>query len=329
MGYSEPVSCFYNVNNKIFFNGLTLTKSAYNFMYNHLEEYLKLHKETKKVIFILSYNGFFYDQSEEISDYNYYKALLYFLFSTDITSKNIDKILKNNLIQDKNKNKTITPVKETQHNHRLYILPYLVPHFSTHDKKDFYNNVMNNLQSWEKIIKLLKEKNIDYEIIIPPYNALYLTIIKDKGCYNYVNIIKKFLVEKADVVHDFAFVNRITSIDITSPDNFWYFSPDHPNSFFGNKLLIFLFFRQYADKNLYMELNKNNIDKQLKKQEDLFNDYIKRKKPYIDNYLKELSKVNPVDYKIYINEDKMLNGIIQDNDLLKYHTENFSKRNFD
>ena len=141
-----------------------------------------------------------------------------------------------------------------------------------------------NFEYIEKILTLFDEKKIEYEIIIPQYNAVYLAILDIKNQTKRFEKVKRYLVKRVGVVYDFAFVNRLTSTNMLDGSNYIYYLVDHPNKFFGYKLFKFLFFREDADKAIYLVLNKKNIEQQLKKEEVLLKNFIKNNKEYVYYY---------------------------------------------
>ena len=162
-------------------------------------------------------------------------------------------------------------------------IPNFIP-YSYKSEEELDKIEKENYEYIDKIIDLFEKNNIEYEIIIPQYNAIYLVSLDNKKQTKRLERIKRHLVNRAGVVYDFAFVNRLTSTNLLDGSNYIYYLPDHPNKFFGYKLFKFLFYREDADKDIYLTLTKKNIEQQLKKEDILLRDFIKNNRAYVYYY---------------------------------------------
>ena len=275
---------------KNFYNAIYVSTYSYKTLYNCVKRYVNLHKETKKVVIVLSYTTFLSegeyekDSNEQVNNKNY---LINVLFSKDNTFSNIDLIINcfRKLIRY-----TIFKKQKEFCFHPIISQPNIVDQ-QVLDKKN-----LNKIEYLTKTVDFLKENNIEYQIVIPPNNAVYLCLLK---YYNFDVLIEKFkrnLVEHFDVVYDFLFVNRITSTNTFSKYNYWFCYPDHPSHNFSYKLILFLFFNNTSDDSIYMKLTKNNIDEKLKTQKKLINNFIKENKDYVNYYIENATE-NSVENK--------------------------------
>jgi len=301
IGFSEAGVLFNDSNiSEYFINEITTTTNSFKSLYLCVKEYIKVHNETKKVVIIVPCNKFFGTSDNEkdvVKKINNNEIFLKLLLSKYNTEKNIDSIIQpifNNIFSKNENIKT---------NYIYFIYPYavLTKYYTAHKEIVEKDNI-EKIEYLEKIINLLKNKNIEYKIIIPPYNAVHLSLIKEYGYEAVYENMKKVLVDKFGIIYDFSFVNRLTKTNTYADYNYWFYLPDHPSPHFGYKILTFLFFNESADDSIFVKLTKENVDEQLKKQKELLNRFIADNKNYVDFYEKNVTDINEY-YKIYLTED--------------------------
>jgi len=286
IGFSEPHLNFSEREfNKEYFNQLFFSYNNYKGIYEHIEQYLRLHPETKHVKFFVSYNSFFFFFyiEQTLKKNAYFDKFIYLFFSKDITEKNYEKFywdISNKFHEILNK---FIPKTVKEDSFLYEYIPNFIP-YSYKSEEELDKIEKENYEYIDKIIDLFEKNNIEYEIIIPQYNAIYLVSLDNKKQTKRLERIKRHLVNRAGVVYDFAFVNRLTSTNLLDGSNYIYYLPDHPNKFFGYKLFKFLFYREDADKDIYLTLTKKNIEQQLKKEDILLRDFIKNNRAYVYYY---------------------------------------------
>jgi len=292
-----------------FSNFIIVSNDNYQTIYKCIKHYVETHKETKKIIFVLPISSFYTIQPDRKDEYEISKIkfLSKMLLSIDITKSNIYFLINKIFLYLSNKKicKINYPYSRTNfYNPFIKFIDYYKAF--VYNQSDFFNPFVmlpdyakrknqvdkDNMQKFkylEKCINFLKEKNIDVAFVIPPENTIQLVNIKFHNYYSILDKIKRFAVEKSDNVYDFSIINRLTSINSFSEYNYWFQFPDHPGNNFAYKILISLFYENDSDDSIYVKLTKDNIDKQLKKQEERLNQFITENKRYIDTYIENCS----------------------------------------
>ena len=275
-----------------FSNFIIVANDSYKTIYKSIKYYVETHNETKRVIFILPISSFYtaqpyyddeYEYEYEISKINFLSKMLLSIYST---RANIDFLI--NKISYYIFNKKTWKINYP-YNQSDFFNPYvMLPDYSNHKELIDKDNI-KKFKYLEKCIEYLKEKNIDFVFIIPPENTIQLANIEFHNYYSILEKIKRFAVKKSDNVYDFSIINRLTSINSFSEYNYWFQYPDHPSNNFSYKILISLFYENDSDDSIYVKLTKDNIDKQLERQKELLNQFIKENKKYVDDYLENCS----------------------------------------
>jgi len=298
VGFSEAEVLFSNsLLSDFFINGIMTTTNSFKTLYLCVKEYFKVHHETKKAVIIIPCNKFFGTSDNEqdvIKKLSNNQAFLKILLSKYNTENNIDSIIQpifNNIFKKENIENGIS----------FYPYAVISDYYKTHKEIVDKDNI-EKIEYLERIINLLKDKNIEYQIIIPPYNAVHLVLMKKLGYEIIYENMKRVLVDKFDNVYDFSFVNRLTKTNTYADYNYWFYLPDHPSTNFGYKLLMLILFNKYGDNSIYVKLTKDNIEEQLKHQKELLNKFISENKDYTDFYIKNASDINEL-YKINLNEN--------------------------
>ena len=293
IGGSDAETLFFCRLNDYFYNGIYLKHKVLKIKnyYKVLKRYLELHTETEIVILVINYASFF-SHNNDIPDYNHTKTLqdmLYPLFSIDASKESFN-ILKYKITSLFYKNE----YKEKTNEVVTWFNPYNTPSYKFDKLQEKENN--EDLLYFDKVINLLKEKNIKYYILIPPYNSMVLKIINSNERYaNEINRIKRHMTYIASNIYDSAFINKHTKANLLQ-DNFLHiYGGDHPNYIFGIKFFKVFFDEKNADKDFYRILTKENIEEQLNRQNK-----------EIKNYTQQTEK----DYEKFFNLPEVRNHII-------------------
>jgi len=261
-----------------------------------------LHPETKNVYIFLSNNNCFSNESNGFSQFEDTKNLNikdYIVLLTSInTLKDSFMSIKNGKpfsLKMYNEDKffilddfNLDEVKKF----KLRYYPYFNQQFAK-DKNELDALYSNNEKYLKKITKLLKEKNINYIFIVPPSHALYTALFfKSRDVYSYraLEKQKRLAVSLSDNdVYDFSIINQYTSADILNNDNYYWENLTHGTFLLGLK--IFKILRNPSlqempgfEYNLYVKLNKKNINIQLKNQREQVKDYIINNKKFISQF---------------------------------------------
>ncbi|MCR5261386.1 MAG: hypothetical protein K6C94_06055, partial [Candidatus Gastranaerophilales bacterium] len=147
----------------------------------------------------------------------------------------------------------------------------------------------NNIFYLKKIVEFLKQNNIDYQIVFVPYHSLYAAMISEYPVIKEtMDNIKRASVEISDKdVYDFFIVNKYTTCDITK-NNYMYHDALHPNIIWGMKIFKILHNNEH-EKDIFVKINKNNIEKHLAEQTKKTNEYKTKNKELVE-YNLELNK---------------------------------------
>lgn len=251
---------------RYFFNQIAIQSVNVDDQYKILKDYLYFHPETKNVNIFLTYPIFVYNTGRPISSLNRYnfnlQELFFLLLSEETTKKSFEEIKKSKKIDFRDYTNKYLPLDE----HKYLSFGYYpnISFTNPSDKETVQNMKKVQLPYYEKMISLLKEKNINYRIIIPPYHAIYSSIIyKVPHIQEMIDDIKRMCVELSENdVYDFSVINQYTTQDYDDT-NYLYTDFVHPNQILGFKIFKVLH-DNYSEKDLYVKLNKENIEQQIK-----------------------------------------------------------------
>lgn len=251
--------------------------------YEMLSAFLDLHPETKKVYIIFNYAWLYEDAHLCLTPYTgkYYNLneLYFFLYSLNTTKKSFQVLI------DNIKNQFLPkPVKK---NEELTFEPHDILSYSKNENVlKLLNNYENkNYFYLKKTNELLNKKNIEYTYIIPPHNASFLVVVhKNKLYKEKLENMKQFLVENSQEVYDLAFINKYTKTSMLK-DNVLFINYNHVNELFGIIIYKIFFDSQNADHSLYKKLTKSNINKIIKEENDLLDNFYTENKEYSDLYI--------------------------------------------
>ncbi len=293
---------------KRFFNNLSFDGINYSQYKEILDNYLKFHPETKKVIIVINYINIINDIQISLPECKETNLTLReyqnILFSTNATMNSLL------LLKDSFVNKYINTDNTTGIDNKFFIefKPKQSDKFeSSLEELDRVEN--KNFNSIISLIKMLDEKNIDYVFIIPPYNSVFLAITNgQKNAQKKIDNFKRFLVKTVPEdkkIYDFAFVNKYTSSDLSENKDALYINLSHPSIIFGTKIFKILYKDKDADKSIYFLLNRKNIESVIKKENNLLTNYIKNNYETIQYYkeLRETQREEDILYLKRIYED--------------------------
>ena len=260
-----------------------------------INNYLELHPKTKNVIIIINYIKLLDDYCPittlpQFKKSYTIKELCQVLFSIETTQKSLN-IYKRILKHKFNRNK-----KEEKNNDRknyneyqtIYYKPKLVPSFYI-TEENLNKLEKKNFKEIKDFIKMLEKKGVNYTLIIPPYSALYLSLINSNELWQEkIDNYKKYLVSivaEDKKIYDFAFVNKYTSSNTIENKEALYRNCNHPSIIYGAKIFKILFDEEKADTSIYYKLNKRNINYIIKKENMLLKKYIKENKELVKLFL--------------------------------------------
>lgn len=281
---------------------------------NYVKFFISIHPETRTVIFPVEYAGYYFDSSQYYQKFPVIKnknlTIKEFteLFLSNETTKLSLKKLLNNYRLIFNKERYINNNEDIYH----YFDDNSFKLFNNSNNIDIRNRDKNkyvvyvdrnysyNLKGLQKnTFQYLKENiesfenhNIDVTYIIPPYHALMQSKIYKEFNYEDIENIKRLLTQKTNGrVIDFAYINKYTTENLK--DTYLYNDINHPITYKYNLFYCVLNnLKEYKDKNIYVELTKDNIEKVLKEQRLLLEQYISNNHEYINDFLRIVEERN-------------------------------------
>ena len=304
IGGSELHTLFNKNENQPLLNTITNSVASYQVFYEILKYYLELHPETKKAYFFICYPSFFNVEREDFIIEKERQNLLLKKIKLLLSTNGLKVIINNKKWEANNQN-----------GRRYY--PFNSDFcFATDAHYD--ENTEKNLMYASKIVELLKEKNIDVEFIIPPYNAVYLALLySNSDNYKLIEKIKRFFIDNYGIVYDFSVINKYSGQNLLDDTAYMFHDPNHGNDFYGSKLIrTMLFDRKYGAGYLYIKHTKDNIEANLLKQRKDIEKYIKENKKYYNFYLSVAQKKgeikNPGSYYKFFKYDSIPEEIWDD-----------------
>jgi len=270
-----------------FFNRICINSTSYKEQYVLLKDYLHFHPETKNAYIILCYPVFLNHKGEPISKLEgeklNLKELAFLFFSKETTQRSITKFKYRKYYKETfDKNNIYYYPENIKFEFEYY--PNTIPDLRI--SKEMQQKLKNeNIEYFKKIINLLKEKNINYTIIIPSYHAIYQSMIFEiPYMKETIEGLKRLCVKMSENdVYDFSVVNKYTTHDIIN-NNYLYVDLVHPNYVMGLKIFK-VFHDNISERDMYVKLNKRNIEQQIKYQNKLISDYDKNNKDTVSKYM--------------------------------------------
>ena len=315
LGSSSTYALFFQRNfYRYYFNLLCKDHFSYEQQYYLLKDYLHFHPETKKVYIFITYPSFYEDCSEPVSHFDgdelNFKDYMFLLFSAETTKRSLKCIKEGKLNQYKDfiifesihiikdieklinqKFKTNINLFQSKEEQQPYTQKYVFsffPNIVSHghfEKEKNENTVKLNCEYLKKMSELLKEKNIDMHIVIHPYHAIYLSMLaEDPNLQKIIDDLKRTCVQISDNdVYDFSVINKYTTSDYADK-NFLYTDFVHPNYVLGMKVFKVLH-DNISEDNLYLKLNKKNVEEQIKNSHIKIENYRKKNRSLVNDYL--------------------------------------------
>lgn len=248
-----------------------------------LKVFLELHPECKTLILPVSYPNFYTKNSNFLNKYNSnrltFKEFVSLYLSMDITSKNIKKIIYQ--VKDKFNNNNDNINNNNNNEREIGEFVTIFPKM-TYEVDLFDDDSFNHLK---EISKMCKEKNVEIICLIEPLHMYYISQIYKNNKFNEIKKVKIFLVNEFENVLDFSIFNEINEINIL--ENYLFSDVIHPSTFYGKIVFDVILEKNNNEiyKNLYIKLNKKNIDKHIIDFEKNIIKYSNNNKDEIETYL--------------------------------------------
>ena len=260
----------------------------------YLDYILTIHPEIETIIFPVEYAFFGVNDIDRTPQINQKKRTINtisrLLFSRETTIKSIKKttLFISNFPNSLKELKTQGSIANETIEQNIFggsneISSFVQRNYSDCIPKPF-------LKSKYEALKRLKEisinKNKEIIFIFPPYHALAQAYLYKTNKNSEIENIKKYVVENfpTSKIIDYAFINSITSEPIENTPN--YRDIIHP---IGEPGFIFYctlkYPAEFKDKNLYVELSKENINSTLKWQKNRLEQYLIQNSQYINNFI--------------------------------------------
>lgn len=292
MGSSNTMTLFDNKEfYAYYFNLLCQNQMNYKQQYFLLKNYLHFHPETKTVFLFITYSAFWYEKGFFLKEDTFHtynlQEIIFLLLSIDSTKKSLGKIkqegFKNILKRHFNKKDNDLLFLDEKDLTSYQYYPNAIPDFHV-DKSEHIKIKEENIEYLIKIIKLLKEKNIETRIIIPPHHAIMLAVIDElPHVRETVDYVKKLCVNLTDNdIYDFAVINKYTTVELNNK-NYIFQDMLHANLIMGLKIFRAIH-DNITEQNLYVKLNKQNIDEEIKKQHEQVKEFEQNNKPTVMKY---------------------------------------------
>ncbi len=278
---------------------LVLMSLSYKEYYQILQTFIEVHPEVKTVFFPLDCHSFLFDLDDygAIPEYDHKKHLsvhefinVYFSFQT--TFKSLQTLY--DMIKNANYTEPPRPGAVVIPKNRLRPAPENT--LSEQKRK-------NDIYYIEKIIDLLKAKDIDIVCFIPPVNYIYLqdALIPEK--IEVLENVKRLVASKGVNIYDFTKKNRYNTQRLD--ETCLFFDIVHANNLYGNIVYKNLT-KQKDDKSVYRIITKENAEAYNKLSLKELNEYKKTYKDYIDEYFTfpyGVDWLDPANRKVIPKED--------------------------
>ena len=269
---------------------------------NYVKFFVKNHPELKTVIFNIEYASYYFDKKDLFPEIKSSKLTIQeiarLFLSVDTTISSIKKLKK-----DPKKIFNKTRYKNKQHKYQEYFNREKLFNndeiTNKTDAEDIEYNVFikrnNNhymkglkkdiLEHFEEYINFFEENNVNVIYIFPAYHAMLQSkIYKDFDYKDIENIKRLFATKAKGKVLDFAYINKYTTEDLDK--TYLYVDLIHPYSYKYNFFYCTLNnLNAYKDKNVYVELTKDNIEDILSEQRKNLEKYITQNNKQIDTFL--------------------------------------------
>ena len=249
---------------------------------NLLTAYLDLHSEVEHVTLVFSavypfqhsnsFENLYIQGQKEMNIRDWYLVL----YSKEVINKIIFDLIHKHF--KKNSNSFRENILITKPHHFISL--------QEQEKNNKYITKEQYLNLCNKLIKTVKQKNINCTIVIPPIHTIYYGVLykNAKDVYNSINDLKRWLVKQVPFIYDFSLITKHSSLSLWDINNIYWADFSHCTEYLSEKYKN-IFLGEQADDNLdYFILTEDNIEKKLQKEELLLLDYIKNNQEIMSYY---------------------------------------------
>ena len=258
-------------------------------LYHLVKNYIKLHPETKNIYISIGYNsilGAKYTEIPEFSNRNFTFNELFFIFvSKQTTLESLKKLYGNTLNFLKQKCPELYKTTDVIEDRGFWTTTFPnMPPVYFNSINSYKEMLPEKLFYLDQLILFLKNNNINYQIIIPPYHSIYLSFLYlNKDASETIAQLKRHIVKISDNgLYDFSIINKYTTVDYKK-NKYLFAEYTHPNIVLGMKIFKY-FHDNISEKDLFLKLDKNNIEQLLRYENNLIKNYLDKNK-IPDEYL--------------------------------------------
>ena len=240
--------------------------------YNLIKDYLDLHPETKNIFVELHFESYyrcFDSKKDKYKKTSRVKDFFKFYLSIDATKKSIEKFL--NEKAEKKEKIASTP-------ERSYVLlnPYLKIEYDKYCAR-------KNVPYLRKIVNLIEKRKVNCTFFVPPVHSLHMANSYKLGYYKNIQETKKLMAEIVPY-YDMSFSSKYTNVELDCPNCFYFHDVLHPTFVNLQDILDIIFYKK-DNEEFSVLLNKDNVEKELLKQEFALKLYMEENKDLIEKYI--------------------------------------------
>lgn len=271
---------------------------------SYIKFFIKHHPELKTVVFNIEYASYYFQRKDffpPLTSKNLtVKEFSRLFLSIDSTIESIKKFKKDpKKILDKNRYKYRNNIREAEKTSEAYSLfnNNEIPNIDEVENTTYgvfskrnYNHYLqqlnpNIIKYLDEYIDFFEENNINVIYIFPAYHAMLQSKIYKDFDYNQIEEIKRHLANRTNKrIIDFAYINKYTSESLDT--TYLYVDLIHPYSYKYNFFYCTLNnLSKYKDKDVYVELTKDNIENVLKEQRKRLEDFVQENNDQIELFL--------------------------------------------
>lgn len=271
---------------------------------DYIKFFIKNHPELKTVVFNVEYASYYFEKEDkfpEIKNKNLtIKELARLFLSVDSTIESIKKFKKNpKKILDKNRFQHRNIKENIEPNFKAENLFDNTPIINKKDTLDIKYEIFikrndnhhikglkkNINEYFDDYIEFFDENNVNVIYVFPAYHAMLQSKLYKEFDYSDVEKIKRHIVNKTNKrILDFAYINKYTTEDLEQ--TYLYADLIHPYSYKYNFFYCVLNnLKEHKNKDVYVELTKENIDKVLSEQRKRLENYVSKNNDKINEFL--------------------------------------------
>ncbi len=245
-----------------------------------IENMYKINPKIKKIYWGMFYDDFYNEKSDEVTD---------FLPELDSEKLTINDVI--NLFFSWNTTKyTLLTIKDSIKN-KESLNSFIYPYRELAHKKYEKEFSFSGIEKISKIKQYCKDKNIELVIYYSPIHISKKVDLFNKKQWN-SNLELKRKIASITPFYDYSLFNKYNST-MLDENNKYYIDNIHPDSEFNNILVNDLL---SEDKKIGILLDKNNIEKYLKKDSAELEKFIKNNK----DFSQKLKTIKPSDAEFFI-----------------------------